>query len=107
MATHSNILDWRVPMDRGAWGHKELDMSESTAEQDLRLFSVQRLLKGILNLQMIVLWCSLPPADIRCILSCGRFIQSVSEISPLSSGSHKGWIRQITLHHFSVINMGR
>ena len=19
MATHSNILDWRIPMDRGAW----------------------------------------------------------------------------------------
>ena len=28
MATHSNILDWRVPMDRGAWGHKELDTTE-------------------------------------------------------------------------------
>ena len=35
MATHSSILAWRVPMDRGAWyqgyspwGHKESDMTE-------------------------------------------------------------------------------
>ena len=32
MATHSSILAWRIPMDRGAWwatvqgGHKESDM---------------------------------------------------------------------------------
>ena len=45
MATHSSILAWRVPMDRGAWwvtvqrGHKELDMTEclSTAQRSLRL----------------------------------------------------------------------
>ena len=35
MATHSSILAWRIPMDRGAWqatyspwGYKELDMTE-------------------------------------------------------------------------------
>ena len=29
LATHSRILAWRVPMDRGAWwGHKESDMTE-------------------------------------------------------------------------------
>ena len=34
MATHSNILAWRIPMDRGAWqttgpwGHKESDMND-------------------------------------------------------------------------------
>ena len=34
MEAHSNILSWRIPMDRGAWcatvhwGHKELDMTE-------------------------------------------------------------------------------
>ena len=34
MATHSSILAWRIPMDRGAWqatdhgGHKELDTTE-------------------------------------------------------------------------------
>ena len=44
MATHSSILAWRIPMERGAWrapvcyspwGRKELDMTEllSTAEQ--------------------------------------------------------------------------
>ena len=33
MTTHSTILAWRIPMDRGAWraspwGRKELDMTE-------------------------------------------------------------------------------
>ena len=41
MATHSSILAWRIPIDRGAWratyspwGHKELDTTEplSTAQ---------------------------------------------------------------------------
>ena len=33
IATHSNILAWRIPMDRGAWWasvHKELDTTEVT-----------------------------------------------------------------------------
>ena len=36
MATHSNILVWENPMDRGAWwatvqkGHKESDTTEAT-----------------------------------------------------------------------------
>ena len=30
MAIQSSILSWRVPMDRGVWGHKELDMTEAT-----------------------------------------------------------------------------
>ena len=41
MATHSSILAWRIPMDRGAyspWGHKELDTTErpSTAQHRTR-----------------------------------------------------------------------
>ena len=40
MASHSSIVAWRIPMDRGAWqaaspwGHKELDRTEviSTAQ---------------------------------------------------------------------------
>ena len=34
MATHSSILAWRIPMDRGSWkatvhgGHKESDITE-------------------------------------------------------------------------------
>ena len=31
MATHSSILAWRIPMDRGAWSpwsHQESDMTE-------------------------------------------------------------------------------
>ena len=35
MATHSSILAWRIPMDRGAWGtavHRiaESDLTEAT-----------------------------------------------------------------------------
>ena len=35
MATHSSILAWRIPMDRGAWQAKvhefaELDVTEAT-----------------------------------------------------------------------------
>ena len=35
MVTHSSILAWRIPMDRGAWlatvhGVTELDMTEAT-----------------------------------------------------------------------------
>ena len=39
MATHSSILAWKIPMDRGAWqaivrrGHKELDMTEGQTAQ--------------------------------------------------------------------------
>ena len=28
MATHPSILAWRIPTHRGAWGHKESDMTE-------------------------------------------------------------------------------
>ena len=45
MATHSSILAWRVPPDRGAWwatvhwGHKESDTAErlSTAKDKIYL----------------------------------------------------------------------
>ena len=39
MATHSSILAWRIPTNRGAWwanspqGHKELDMTERLKQQ--------------------------------------------------------------------------
>ena len=38
MATHSSILAWRIPMDRGAWqatvyGVTELDMTEQLSTQ--------------------------------------------------------------------------
>ena len=43
MATHSSILAWRIPMDRGAWwdspwDHKESDMTEqlSTAQHNIQ-----------------------------------------------------------------------
>ena len=39
MATHSSILAWRIPMDRGAWwaivhgGRKQSDMTERLSTQ--------------------------------------------------------------------------
>ena len=37
MGTHSSILAWRIPMDRGAWGggggHKESDTTEQVSTQ--------------------------------------------------------------------------
>ena len=30
MATHSSILAWRIPKDRGAWRAAELDTAEAT-----------------------------------------------------------------------------
>ena len=43
MATHSNILAWRIPMDRGAWwdspwDHKESDITkqQSTAQHNIQ-----------------------------------------------------------------------
>ena len=40
MATHSRILAWRIPMDRGAWwatahGIAESDMTEQQSTQDM------------------------------------------------------------------------
>ena len=40
MANHSDILDWKNPMDREAWwatsprGHKESDMTERLKHKD-------------------------------------------------------------------------
>ena len=56
MATHSSILAWRIPMDRGAWWaavhgcHKELDVTEAiklTAQHDTYTFSLRGLLKHV------------------------------------------------------------
>ena len=48
MATHSNILAWRIPMDRGAWwaspwGHKEMDMTEqvNTAQSESTMITIE------------------------------------------------------------------
>ena len=47
MVTHSNILAWRIPMDRGAWramvhgvGCKESDTTEQLAAAVLSIFAV-------------------------------------------------------------------
>ena len=39
MITHSSILAWEIPMDRGAWsadtiGHEELDTTERRSTHD-------------------------------------------------------------------------
>ena len=33
MATHSNILAWRIPVDRGAWGLQSMGLQRDKAEQ--------------------------------------------------------------------------
>ena len=35
MATHSSILAWRIPMDRGAWDGKESDTTEQLSTQHI------------------------------------------------------------------------
>ena len=44
MTTHSSILAWRIPMDRGAWwatvhGVTESDMTEQLTTHPILLFS--------------------------------------------------------------------
>ena len=35
MASHSSILAWRIPVDRGAWGRKESDRTEQQSMEKL------------------------------------------------------------------------
>ena len=48
VATHFSVLDWRIPLDRGAWrapwGHKESDTTEwpSTAQHKRLHFNSSR-----------------------------------------------------------------
>ena len=51
MATHSSILVWRIPMDRGAWQaayspwrHKELDTTEQLSTLSLKYYGTEYLL---------------------------------------------------------------
>ena len=52
LATHSSILAWRIPMDRGAWwatvhGVAELDMTEQLSTQKLfQIFKSSFLIGG-------------------------------------------------------------
>ena len=46
MVTHSRILAWRIPMDRGAcnpWGHRESDTTEATKYSIVQFIAVQSL----------------------------------------------------------------
>ena len=44
MATHSSILAWRIPTDRGAqqapWSHKESDMTEQITHTHTRVYEI-------------------------------------------------------------------
>ena len=50
MATHSNILAWRIPMDRGAWratvngGHKDSDTTEQFISHECHEISLDLVL---------------------------------------------------------------
>ena len=68
MATHSSILAWRIPMDRGAcspsglyspWGHKESKTTEriSTAHGD-NILKVEDCWKCFKKLRAKSSWCS-------------------------------------------------
>ena len=41
-ATHTSILAWKIPMDRGTcqgpWGHRELDMTEQLRTTHITLY---------------------------------------------------------------------
>ena len=66
MATHSSILLWRIPMDRGAWratvhgGHKEWDTTEVTLSTMHMWLGVG--LQGHAQLQ-----CATPDCFPRCL----------------------------------------
>ena len=61
-ATHSSILAWRIPMDRGAWqatahgGHKESDTTEQ-----LSLSRYERSLHRVVKNTYLGVICGLPP----------------------------------------------
>ena len=48
METHSSILAWRIPMDRGVWratvhgGHKESDMTSDQAQHSMSKFNLTK-----------------------------------------------------------------
>ena len=42
VATHSSILAWRIPRDRGAWGGKESDMTEQLSTAQLQLLEREK-----------------------------------------------------------------
>ena len=44
MTTHSSILAWRIPMDRGAWPATVLGVTESHMTEYLRTHYLQSLL---------------------------------------------------------------
>ena len=52
MATHSNILAWRIPMDRGAWGATVHRVTKSQTQECLEGFPSLGLLSLIDNVRV-------------------------------------------------------
>ena len=42
MVTHSNILSWRIPMDRGAWQATVRGVAESDTTEHFSVYSLHR-----------------------------------------------------------------
>ena len=67
MATHSSILAWRIPMERGAWRTtvhgvtKELDMTEHTSMHSPSRFRHPYPLRGHYAYYLILLEKKAPP----------------------------------------------
>ena len=59
MATHSSILAWKIPMERGAWwacspwGCKESDMTEQLSTQRFYILNWRELVKNILKYDLL------------------------------------------------------
>ena len=84
MATHSSILAWRIPVDRGAWratyspwGRKELDMTWWLSTWYFTKLSQKEILKyfeiSLTQLQNSILFFNI-------LLNCGILILSVTKV---------------------------
>ena len=77
MATHSSILAWRIPMDRGAWQAtaRRVTESDTTEQLSMHAYIEQRITKDLLY-------------------STGTSTQ-YSLMTYMGKGSEKEWIRNI------------
>ena len=71
MATHSSILAWRVPMNRGAWQATVHGVSESDTTEQLTLSVILIGVKWYLALALICIspWCLVILSTFSCMSS--------------------------------------